>query len=248
MNPLRALSNICASLHNDDGTVNVPGFYDSVVDIQDWEREELAKLPTTEAELKETLGVPAFDCPPGLSPFEATRVAPTLEFNGMGGGYMAEGEKTIIPSKAFAKITCRLVPNQNPKDIQEKVERAILERCPETVTAKVALGAGAGPYGVTPPGKANTSEKQSPVLNKAFHIVEEAMQDIWGVAPIYLREGGSVPIIGLLKEATGCDSLMLGLFTAEDRLHSPNESFHLKIMERGIQTYKRLFAGLAEKK
>lgn len=246
MNPLRALSNICASLHNEDGTVNVPGFYDAVVDIQEWEREELAKLPTTEEQLKETLGVPAFDCPPGLSPFEATRVAPTLEFNGMGGGYMAEGEKTIIPSKAFAKITCRLVPNQDPKVIQKAVEAAILERCPKSVSVKVALGAGAGPYMVTPPGRSNTPADQSPVLNKAFSIVDSAMKEVWGVAPIYLREGGSVPIIKLLKEATGCDSLMMGLFTTEDRLHSPNESFHLKIMERGIQTYKHLFTELAK--
>lgn len=245
MNPLRALSAIAASLHKPDGTVDVPGFYDDVIEPQDWEREELAKLPTSLEELQAALGVPEFDCPPGLNPFEATRLAPTLEFNGMGGGYQGEGEKTIIPSRAFAKITCRLVPNQDPEDIIAKVEAAISERCPDSVELEVLRRAGGGPYMVVPPGRPNTPADQNPQLARAFNLVDAAMRDVWGRAPVYLREGGSVPIIGMLKDATGCDSLMMGLFTTEDRLHSPNESFHLGIMQQGIDTYARLFAGLA---
>lgn len=245
MNPLRALSDICASLHNADGTVNVPGFYDAVAAIKDWERAELAKLPASEQELLESLGAPAFECPPGLNPFEATRLAPTLEFNGLGGGYQGEGQKTIIPSKAFAKISCRLVPNQDPEDILKKVRGTIIERCPKSVQIEVDTGDGAGAYMVTPGHKAEAPPAQSKLLNQAFEIVDRAMADIWGKAPVYLREGGSVPIIGMLKQATGCDSLMMGLFTIEDRLHSPNESFHLKIMQQGIDTYARLFQELA---
>ncbi len=247
MNPLRALSALAGSLHKPDGTVDVAGFYDDVIEPQDWERDELAKLPTSLEELQGALGVPAFDCPPGLNPFEATRLAPTLEFNGMGGGYQGEGEKTIIPSRAFAKITCRLVPNQVPEDILAKVEAAIRERCPESVELEVLLRAGGGPYMVVPPGRPNTPADQNPHLARAFEIVDTAMKDVWGRPPVYLREGGSVPIIGMLKDATGCDSLMMGLFTTEDRLHSPNESFHLGIMQKGIDTYARLFAGLASK-
>lgn len=247
MNPLRALAALSASLHKPDGTVDVPGFYDDVIEPQDWEREELAKLPTTLEQLQSSLGVPAFDCPPGLNPFEATRLAPTLEFNGMGGGYQGEGEKTIVPSRAFAKITCRLVPNQRPEDILAKVAATLKDRVPESVELEVLMRAGGGPYMVVPPGRPNTPADQNPQLARAFGLVDEAMREVWGCPPVYLREGGSVPIIGMLKEATGCDSLMMGLFTAEDRLHSPNESFHLGIMQRGIDTYKRLFTGLAKK-
>lgn len=245
MNPLRALAQLCASLHNEDGTVNVPGFYDTVATIEDWERAELARLPIEPAALQQELGIPAFACPPGLNPLEATRLAPTLEFNGMGGGYQGTGEKTIIPSEAFAKITCRLVPAQTPQAIQQQVAAALRDRCPESVKMELHLGTGGGPYMVTPPHKGKAPAGQSPVLNRAFELIDTVLADVWGRPPVYLREGGSVPIISMLKDATGCDSLMLGLFTLEDRLHAPNESFNLQIMEQGIDTYARFFCQLA---
>ncbi|MEO1086477.1 MAG: M20/M25/M40 family metallo-hydrolase, partial [Acidobacteriota bacterium] len=245
LNPLQALMEICATLHHADGTVNVPGFYDDVVPPQDWEREELAKLPLTEADYQKFLGVPDFHCPPGLNPFEATRFGPTLEFNGIGGGYQGEGEKTVIPSKAFAKITCRLVANQDPDKILRLIQRTIENRAPQGVTVEVDLKAGGPAYLVTPPGKGGAPVDDS-TKSRAFAIADTAIADIWGQPPVYLREGGSVPIIGDIKNVLGLDSLMLGLFTKEDNLHAPDESMHLKIIERGTALYERLFEDLAK--
>ena len=123
LNPLQALMKICSSLHDQDGRVNIPGFYDAVRPPEQWEREELAKLPITEEEYAKFLGMPDFFPPPGFSPLEGIRFCPTLEFNGIGGGYQGEGSKTVIPSEAFAKITCRLVPDQKSEDIAKKVRQ-----------------------------------------------------------------------------------------------------------------------------
>ena len=120
LNPLQALVQICSSLHHESGKVAVDGFYDDVVDPQQWERSELEKLPIKEEEYKQFLGVPNLAPPPGYTALEAIRFCPTLEFNGIGGGYQGEGSKTVIPAEAFAKITCRLVPNQKSEDIAEK--------------------------------------------------------------------------------------------------------------------------------
>ncbi len=127
LNPLQALMHACSSLHDKDGRVTVPGFYDAVCPPKQWEREELSKLPTTEEEYARFLGVTDFFPPPGYSSLEAIRFCPTLEFNGVGGGYQGEGSKTVIPAEAFAKITCRLVPDQKSDDIAEKVKKAIIQ-------------------------------------------------------------------------------------------------------------------------
>ncbi|GHB98391.1 M20/M25/M40 family metallo-hydrolase [Cerasicoccus arenae] len=246
LNPLQALMDICASLHNADGTVNVPGFYDDVIPPQDWERDELAKLRVTEDEYQEFLGIPAFHCPPGLNAFEACRFAPTLEFNGIGGGYQGEGEKTVIPSKAFAKITCRLVANQDPEKIQGLIAAAIKRRAPKGVTVELDIHSGGAAYMVTPPGKGGTVADDS-TKSRAFAIAEASINEIWKQPPVYLREGGSVPIIGDIHRKLGLDSLMLGLFTKEDNLHAPDESMHCKIIERGVALYERIFEKLATK-
>ncbi len=245
LNPIQALAEICASLHNPDGGVNVPGFYDDVVPPADWEREELKKYPLTEDAYRKFLDIPCFHPAPGYHPLEAVRFGPTLEFNGIGGGYQGEGSKTVIPSRAFAKITCRLVPNQDPKKIRDAVERTIRERAPKGVTVDVELKEGGVPYFVAPPGRPNTPRDQSPVLARAFRAAESAITSAFGRPPLFLREGGSVPIIGQLKQVTGMDSLMIGLFTPEDNLHAPDESFHLDILENGIEAYARIFTGIA---
>lgn len=244
-NPIQALVDLCSSLHNPDGTVNIPGFYDDVVPPEDWERAELAKLPLGPEKYKEFLGIPEFHAPPGFSPFEAIRFGPTLEFNGIGGGYQGEGEKTVIPSRAFAKITCRLVPNQTPEKIQKLLIDTLKERCSKKVKLDIRAFSGGVPYLVVPPGRPNTPANQSPVLALAFAAAEKSITSTWGKPPIYLREGGSVPIIGQLHKATGLDCLMFGLFTPADNLHAPNESFHLGIMEKAISAYEGIFAELA---
>lgn len=247
MNPIQALTEICASLHDADGRVNIPGFYDDVLDVQAWEREELAKLGTSEEEYAAFLGVPAFYTPKGFSPFEAVRFQPTLEFNGIGGGYQGEGGKTIVPSRARVKISCRLVPNQEPEKIRKLVTRALQERCPRGVTLETGGAAhGGSPYLVVPPDRPNTPADQNPVLSQAFRAADETIQRHFGNRPLYLREGGSVPIIADIKRIWGLDSLMIGLFLPEDNLHAPDESFHLDVMERGIGTAKALLASVAD--
>jgi acetylornithine deacetylase/succinyl-diaminopimelate desuccinylase-like protein len=246
-NPIQALAEIISTLHTPDGRVNVPGFYDDVLDVHPWEREELKKLGADEKAYKDFLGIDTFYTPPGYSPFESLRFQPTLEFNGIGGGYQGEGTKTVIPSKAFAKISCRLVPNQNPDKIKQLVQDAIRARVPSGVKIEFVDQHKGDPYVVVPPGRSNTPKDQSEVLAKGFRAMEKAVSEIWGKPPIYLREGGSVPIIAYIKRVTGLDSILFGLFLPEDNLHAPNESFNLDIMKRGTATTKRVLADLAKR-
>lgn len=245
-NPIQALAELCASLHTPDGRVNVPGFYDDVLDVEPWEREQLAKLGGDAEAYRQFLGVPAFHTPPGYTPFECVRFLPTLEFNGIGGGYQGEGTKTVIPSKAMAKISCRLVPNQNPDRIRELLYRTVRERVPSDVTLRIIDQHEGQAYIVVPPDRSNTPRDQSPVLAKAFRATDAAVAEVFGRPPLYLREGGSVPIIAQLKQIVGLDSLMMGLFLPEDNLHAPNESFHLGVMERGIRASEKVLAALAD--
>ena len=245
LNPLQALAHACASLHDDQGRVTVPGFYDAVKPPQDWEREELAKLPISESAYADFLGAPDFFPPPGYSPLEGIRFCPTLEFNGIGGGYQGEGSKTVIPAEAFAKITCRLVPDQSAEDIATKVKAALQTAFPPAVRVEVEAKGGGDPYAILPPGKPGADEESKPLLKRAFPLAEQCIEHSFGCRPLYLREGGSIPIIRDLKEVAGLDSLMLGLFTNEDNLHAPDESFNLEIMHKAIDAFEEFFLGLA---
>ncbi len=246
LNPIQALVDLCASLHTPDGKVNIPGYYDDVLDVEPWEREELKKLGANEADYRKFLGIDAFHTPPGITPFEAVRFFPTLEFNGFGGGYQGEGSKTVIPSRAFVKISCRLVANQDPEKIKALVFQTIQARAPKGVKLTITAGHTGLPYVVVPPGRSNTPKNQSPVLARAFRATDAAVTEIWGKAPLYLREGGSVPIIGEIKRVLGLDSVMMGLFLPEDNLHAPNESFNLDVMKKGIETSKRILSAIAK--
>lgn len=244
-NPIQALAEILATLHTPEGRVNVPGFYDDVLDVEPWERDELKKLGADEKAYAEFLGIDAFYTTPGFSPFESVRFQPTLEFNGIGGGYQGEGTKTVIPSKAFAKISCRLVPNQPPDKIKQLVMDAIRARTPKGIKVEFVDQHKGDPYVVVPPGRSNTPPDQSPVLAKAFRATDAAVTAVWGRPPLYLREGGSVPIIADIKRVIGLDSVMFGLFLPEDNLHAPNESFNLDVMRKGMETTRRILAAVA---
>jgi len=246
LNPLQALARACASLHDEQGRVTVPGFYDAVQAPQDWERDELSRLPITESSYAKFLGTPEFFPPPGYSPLEAIRFCPTLEFNGIGGGYQGEGSKTVIPAEAFAKITCRLVPDQSADDIAEKVQAALQSAFPSAVRVEVKTKGGGDPYVILPPGKPGATAKAGSLMAKAFPLAENCIEQSFGTRPLYLREGGSIPIIRDLKEVVGLDSLMLGLFTNEDNLHAPDESFNLEIMNHAIDAFEQFFLGLPE--
>jgi len=245
-NPIQALCEVCASLHSADNTVTVPGFYDAVEDVQEWERQELAKLGADESEYQRFLGVDTLHSKPGCTPFEAIRYLPTLEFNGIGGGYQGEGSKTIVPSKASTKITCRLVANQDPDEIGELVKKTILERAPKGISADIEIGHQGVPYLVVPPGRPNTPREQSSVLAEAFAATEKAIEGAFGKKPLFLREGGSIPIIADMKRTLGLDSVMIGLFLPEDNLHAPNESLNLSVLKKGIQASKAILKSVAK--
>ena len=245
-NPIQALAEVCASLHTADGRVNIPGFYDDVLEVEPWEREELAKLGQSEQEYRDFLGISAFYTTKGYTPFEAARFLPTLEFNGISGGYQGEGTKTVIPSRAFAKISCRLVPNQKPEKIRKLVYDTIRERMPKDVSFELVDQHEGTPYIAVPPGRSNTPKNQSPVLARAFRAADQAVTEVFGKPPLYLREGGSVPIIADIKRVLGLDSVLMGLFLPEDNLHAPNESFHLGVMERGIRTSEKILELVAQ--
>lgn len=240
LNPIQALMELCATLHTPDGHVNVPGFYDEVRDVEPWEREELRKLNLSEKEYAEFLGVSKFHVPPGYTPFEAIRFLPTLEFNGISGGYQGEGPKTVIPTKARVKISCRLVPRQEPEKIKERVFAAIRSRAPAGLKLKITPQHDATPYVVVPPDRSNTPPDQSPMLAKAFRATEAVVEKIWGNKPYYIREGGTVGLIADLKQELNLDAILLGLCLPEDNLHAPNESFDLAVMRKGSATVEEV--------
>ncbi|MCD8283840.1 MAG: M20/M25/M40 family metallo-hydrolase, partial [Opitutae bacterium] len=245
-NPLQALAEICASLHKPDGTVNVPGFYDDMTPPAGWERNELARLPQTDESLKKFCGTDALHCLPGYSGTEATRFAPTLEFNGIGGGYQGAGSKTIVPAKAFAKITCRLVPAMSPDDIFQKVSAAILARVPAGIRAKITRMQECPPYYICPPNHADAATMPNRALAAAFSAAHEIIAAQFGNPPVYTRDGGSIGIVEEFRKVCGLNSLMLGFFLPESKIHSPNENIDVAFLEKGVKTYEAVFEKIAD--
>lgn len=245
VNPVQALTEICASLHAADGSVNVPGFYDGVQFPAQWERDEFARFPQSEAEYKAFLGVGALYRQPNFTPLESARFAPTLEFNGIGGGYQGAGSKTIVPAEAFAKITCRLVPGQNPDDILKKVSDAILARVPAGTRAEIIPMQRCPAYFVCPPNRPNSSKNMNPALARAFGAAEKIITEKFGAPPIYTREGGSIGIVEDFRRETGMDALMIGFFTADSKIHAPNESADIPMLEKGVETYAAIYESCA---
>ncbi|QXD33654.1 M20/M25/M40 family metallo-hydrolase [Candidatus Pelagisphaera phototrophica] len=244
-NPVQALCEVCASLHDSDNRVTVPGFYDGVTEVEEWEREELAQLGSDEEAYKQFVGVKALHSLSGYTAQESVRYLPTLEFNGIGGGYQGEGSKTIVPSKAMTKISCRLVGNQDPKKVGDLVRQAILDRTPEGIMAKIDMGHQGAPYLVVPPGKPNSPDNAPVLLTKAFEAAKVAISEEFPKSALFLREGGSIPIIADIKTTLGLDSVMIGLFLPEDNLHAPNESMNIDVLKKGIRVSKSILRSLA---
>lgn len=247
-NPIRALAKMLAYLHDESGAVTIDGFYDDVHPAQQWEKEEVARLGLSEAQYIESIGAKGYETAFGLTPFEATRFLPTLEFNGIYGGYTGEGTKTIVPSSASVKISCRLVPEMDPQAVQQQVIDALVAKCASCYTLTIKRDHSGHPYGVVPPDRPNTPPGQSPIVARAFRSASAAIGEVFGVPPLFLREGGSVPIIADLKTRVGLDSLMIGMFTPKDNLHAPNESMDLRMFEKGIAVSEKILAGIAADK
>jgi len=219
-NPAMALSQLLGKLRDKDGRVAVPGFYDDVRRLSAYERRQFKRLPLTERAYRKLLGVPALFGEKGYTPFEQRSARPTLEINGLTSGYQGEGSKTIVPAWARAKITTRLVPDQQPGNIVRCVRRHLKKLCPPTVRMEVEAGHGAEPYLVSP---------ASPHAQAALRALELA----FGHEPVLMREGGSIPIVTDFKTILGADTLLLGLALPDDNAHSPNEKFNLDCFAKG---------------
>ncbi len=222
-NPANVLSKMIASLHDENGRVNIPGFYDKVVELSAADREALNKAPFDLSEYKKELGIEEIHGEKGYTTLERTGIRPTLDVNGIWGGYTGEGAKTVLPSKASAKISMRLVPNQSPQEITELFTKHFKAVAPKTVKVKVIAHHG---------GEAAVTATDS----KAFHAAKKAFEEVWGKTPIPTRDGGSIPIVALFKKELGLDTVLMGFGLDTDALHSPNEHYGIKNFLIGIET------------
>jgi len=219
-NPAMALSQLLGKLRDKNGRIAIPGFYDDVKPLTAYERKQFARLPVTDGGLQKLTGVEKLFGERGFTPTEQRSARPTFEINGLTSGYQGVGTKTIVPATAGAKITCRLVPHQNPARIRKIVCDHLKKICPPTVRLEIAAGHGAEAYLVSP-----TSAQARTALR--------ALRQAFGYEPVLMREGGSIPIVNDFKKVLGADTLLLGLGLPEDNAHSPNEKFNLDCFENG---------------
>ena len=219
-NPAMVLAQLLAKVRDRKGRITIPGFYDDVAPLSKFEREQAAHYPLPDAQLKKLLGSPQLFGERGFTATEQRSARPTFEINGLTSGYQGEGSKTIVPSWARAKITCRLVPDQKPGQIRKAVCAHLKKICPPTVRMEIEAGHGAEAYHVSP---------TSPQAQAALRALEKA----FGCKPILMREGGSIPIVNQFKKILGADSLLLGLGLPDDNAHSPNEKFNLDCFAKG---------------
>jgi Acetylornithine deacetylase/Succinyl-diaminopimelate desuccinylase and related deacylases len=235
-NPAHALTRILRSLRDDRGKVLIPGFYDGVRDLAKWERKEMASLPFEEAEMKKYLDIPQLVPEEGYTVQESMRARPTLDVNGIWGGYQGEGSKTIIPATAGAKVSMRLVPDQDPETVMEQFESYVRSIAPEGVHVRIIRHHGAEPLIV---------ERQS----QAMAVAEKAIEYGFDRKPVLIREGGSIGAVMTLKKHLGIDDIILaGWGDPDDGLHSPNEHFSLENLYRGTLASAALIYGLAQVK
>lgn len=222
-NPITILCQIIAKLHDENNHVTIPNFYDSVLVASPEERIEMAKAPFNQVEYNKDLGILKEWGEAGFSTTERTGIRPTLEVNGIWGGYTGEGAKTVLPSKAFAKISCRLVPNQSSHDIEEKLIAYLKSLAPETVILEAKLHHGGEPY-------------VTPVDSVPYKAAAKAIEETFGKSPIPVRGGGSIPITSLFEKALGVKVVFLGFGLDSDNLHSPNEKYDIANFYKGIET------------
>ena len=221
-NPAYVLCKIIAGLKDDQGRITIPGIYDDVRPLSAEERLQLARLPFSEDEFKKQLGVVKIFGESGFTTWERRAARPTIEINGITSGYQGEGSKTIIPSVASAKITLRIVPDQRPERVYELVRKHIEGACPDTVTLSIVPGH---------MGEAYITSYDSVYSRAAI----DALRKAYGVEPVLMREGGSVPIVTEFKKILGVDSLLIGMALPDDNPHSPNEKFDIDSFYKGIE-------------
>ncbi|NDA61535.1 MAG: dipeptidase [Chitinophagia bacterium] len=222
-NPVTMLAKMIASCHDENNRITIPGFYDDVLESSEEERAKMALAAFDEKEYKDDLGVQQLWGEKGYSTHERTGIRPTLEVNGIWGGYTGEGAKTVLPSKAFAKISCRLVPNQSSAVITEKIIRYFESIAPEGVTVTAMEHHGGEPY-------------LTPIDSHAYRSAARAIETTFGKEPIPVRGGGSIPICALFEKELGLKIVFMGFGLDSDNLHSPNEKYDLFNYYKGIET------------
>jgi acetylornithine deacetylase/succinyl-diaminopimelate desuccinylase-like protein len=232
-NPATALAKLLATLHDKNGHIAVEGFYDEVLPLQDWEREAWKKLPVdADAEMLGETGAPALFGEAGFSTIERIWARPTAEVNGMGSGYQGPGTKTVLPSYAMAKLTFRLVPNQEGDAVVDRVKKHLQKNLPLGVTLEMASGH-SGPWYLTDPN------------NKFGKAAQRALKNTFNKDVALIREGGSIPIVSDFRKILGVETLLLGLALHDCRAHSPNENFPLENFEAGIRMNQAVLQELA---
>ncbi len=231
-NPGFELCRILAQLKDEQGRITVPGFYDKVEDLSAEERSMYAGLPFNAEEFRANLGVAGLSGEEGYSPLEQRTARPTLEINGLLCGYTGEGAKTVLPNHAMAKVSCRLVPHQDPKEIAELLEKHIRKLCPDTIECRVTSMHGGHPW-LTP--------HDHPALDAAA----QAVREVFGVEAVRLREGGSIPIVVDFENILGLPGILLGFGLNDENLHAPNEHFRLENFYKGIEVSRALLKALA---
>lgn len=222
-NPITMLSKMIASCHDENNHITIPGFYDDVVVATTEERELMAKAPFNEEEYRTDLGVTELWGEKGFTTNERTGIRPTLELNGIWGGYTGEGAKTVLPSKATAKISARLVPNQSSAKITEMLLDYFRKIAPAGVTVNAFEHHGGEAY-------------MTPITDKAYQAASKAMEATLGKTPVPVRGGGSIPICALFEKELGIKIVFLGFGLDSDNLHSPNEKFNIENFYKGIET------------
>ena len=237
-NPINILCKMIASCHDENNHITIPGFYDDVDELSDLERSEMAKAPFNLEDFKKDLIIEKEHGEKGYSTIERTGIRPTLDVNGIWGGYIGEGAKTVLPSKAFAKISMRLVPNQGSQKISELFQKYFESIAPASVKVKVKAHHGGEPVFVG-------------TESIGYQSASLAMQETYGKKPLPTRGGGSIPIVALFKKELGLDSILFGFGLDSDGLHSPNEHYGLFNYYKGIETiplFYKYFTALSNKK
>ncbi|MBL7063091.1 MAG: dipeptidase [Anaerolineae bacterium] len=232
-NPINALCAMIARLHDENGHITIPGFYDQVRELPPEERAALAQVPFERDVWLREAGVPTDWGEPAYTIVERAATRPTLDVNGIWGGYIQPGAKTVLPSQACAKISMRLVPDQTPAEITRLLRDYLVEIAPPTVTVEVRDLHGAEPA---------TVRRDSPAMKAAFRAYAEA----FGQEPVFVRRGGSIPVVATFQKALGIETVLMGFGLPDDRLHSPNEKFHLPNFYKGIETIIRFLDLLGE--
>lgn len=225
-NPANALCELIAGMHDGRGRVTLPGFYDRVRELSPEERADMARVAEPDRWWLGQTGVEALHGEDGYTTTERATARPTLDVNGFLSGFTGEGSKTVLPSKAMAKISMRLVADQDPQEVRESFEAYVRAHLPPTITWELVEHSRCQPAIV---------ERDSPAVRSA----SRALEAVWGKAPVFTRQGGSIAIVGEIQEILGVETLLLGFGLPDDNLHAPNEKQHLPTFYRGIEAYIR---------